>query len=259
MKKRFKRLLPVFLIIFMLIPFVLTAQPNIEEKISSGLQSDQVISDLDLPIVPKVNSYGIDKDGNKIPLKTKAIHKLNSKTTQNGETHYKGQTNIEVSVNIKEVTKPSIAQRLLANTAYAYSGSGTDINPSTITQYETAYWDYVYGSSGNLKYYKWTRMEGYWTRGETRYYAHDAYFEAAAMGVKLDGSPFTATAQSSTYYPVFPTSNYYTSNTISWTNGSWLNWPNVYPSESFAARLYGTVYGPNGYIVTVDTAVGWGT
>ncbi len=139
----------------------------------------------------------VDKDGNVIPLNVQATSKLISKEVRNGETHYIGKTDIEAKVNVKLIKKPSVAQLLLANTAYAASGgsgSGSDYVISWINQHETAYWDYVWG--GNSKYYKWTGMTGYWTRDTTRYYAHHAYFKTAYMGVPLNGGSTSGSATS---------------------------------------------------------------
>ncbi|GAB6173673.1 hypothetical protein JCM15765_31510 [Paradesulfitobacterium aromaticivorans] len=252
-----KRLLLILTIIFTLIPYVVSAQPPVKHVISSSIESDEDVVLDNLPLTPKIVSSAIDKDGKQIPLHTKAKHKLIRKYVQDGETHYIGQTDLEVPVNIQNVTESGIAHLLSPTIAYANSGSGTDTVISTITQHETAYWEYVYGSTGDLRYYKWTGMTGYWTRGETRYYTHDAHFQTAAMGVKVEGGSFVASATSSDYYPYFSSSSPYTSNTIGWWDGEWANWPYIYPSESFQAQLYGTVYGSWGYITTINSSVGW--
>lgn len=182
-----KRLLLILTIIFTLIPYVVSAQPPVKHVISSSIESDEDVVLDNLPLTPKIRASAVDKEGKQIPLHTKAKHKLIRKYVQDGETHYIGQTDLEVPVNIQNVTESGIAHLLSPTIAYANSGSGTDTVISTITQHETAYWEYVYGSTGDLRYYKWTGMTGYWTRGETRYYTHDAHFQTAAMGVKVEG------------------------------------------------------------------------
>lgn len=161
-KKAFRRFFPLLIIVFTMIPYVATASPYTNTEISSGFTSNQVTVE-NLAKVPKVTSKYIDKQGKEIPLVTKTNHKLLSKKTVNGVTELTGQTDIGVKININTEQKPSVAQRMLANTAYANSGSGSDTQASWVTQHFTAYWTYYISNS--VSYYTVNHMTGYWTRG----------------------------------------------------------------------------------------------
>lgn len=75
---------------------------------------------IQLPFSPKAEAYVFESDGNKIPIHYKATHKLLGKTSENRQTTYSMQSDVDASVLIKRVgTQQNLLSFIAPLLAYA--------------------------------------------------------------------------------------------------------------------------------------------